>query len=239
MDIIVLHGWGSSSKRWEAVKSFLEAKGHKVYIPDLPGFGENPPPARAWSVEDYAEWVKKWSEEEGLADFCLVGYSFGGGVAAVFAAKYPSKVLALVLIGAAIIRRKTAKKYVYLVLSKIGKAFFSVPVLSSFRHLAQRFLYKLIGVNDYVRATLTSQVMKETFQKTVATDLQGYLSDIAAPTLLIWGDKDKATPVGDASLIRKQIAHSRLEIIEGAGHRLHMHCPEKVAAAIITFLLSL
>src|SRR3989338_2017308 len=118
--IIILHGWGSSSKRWERVRESLERKGCKVFVPDLPGFGENPPPLNPWSVEDYVEWVKDFSEKNNLTDFVLVGHSFGGGVAAIFAAKYPQKIEKLVLVAAAIIRRKTLRKHVYLFLSKAG-----------------------------------------------------------------------------------------------------------------------
>ena len=40
--ILILHGWGSCAKNWEQVKELLEKKEYKVFIPDLPGFGNNP-----------------------------------------------------------------------------------------------------------------------------------------------------------------------------------------------------
>ena len=50
--ILILHGWGSQAKNWQKVKEGLEKVGYKVFVPDLPGFGENTPLERAWITED-------------------------------------------------------------------------------------------------------------------------------------------------------------------------------------------
>lgn len=234
--IVILHGWGSSSKRWEMVKQSLGEKGYSVFVPDLPGFGDNPPPQNSWGVEDYAEWVKKWSEEQNLAGFCLVGHSFGGSIAALFTAKYSEKVAKLILVAPAIRRRKTFKTYAFFIISKLGRVVFSFPLLSFFYPLFQRILYKVIGVSDYLVASLRSPIMKETFQKIIAEDLSPYLSRISAQTLLIWGDKDRITPLSDAYFIKQRLKNANLEIIRGARHSLNIEAPEKLAEIIDTFL---
>ncbi|KKU86709.1 MAG: hypothetical protein A2667_02915 [Candidatus Wildermuthbacteria bacterium RIFCSPHIGHO2_01_FULL_47_27] len=234
--ILILHGWGSSAKRWEAVKQFLEKMGCSVFVPDLPGFGESAEPECPWSVEDYAEWVGQWAEKYGLARFCLAGHSFGGGVAAVFAAKYPEKVDKLILIAAAIKRRKTIKRHIFLVIGKTGGWVFSLPLLSFLYPLFRKVLYKIIGVPDYLIAVSRSQVIKETFRKIVAEDLSLFLPRISAPTMLVWGDKDEATPLSDAHFIKQQLRNANLKIIQGAGHRLNFEAPEKVAEIIGEFL---
>ena len=43
--ILILHGWGSCAKNWDKVKKLLEKRGYKVFVPDLPGFEQNPSPA--------------------------------------------------------------------------------------------------------------------------------------------------------------------------------------------------
>ncbi len=234
--IVVLHGWGSRALNWKSTKTLLEQKGFEVFIPDLPGFGEHPGLDRAWSITDYIEWVKKWSEEQSLVNFCLVGHSFGGGIAAVFAAKYPEKIIKLILVAPAIRRRKTIKKYLFLLISKIGKAIFSFSPLSYFYPLFQKILYKIIGVSDYLAATLRSPMAKETFQKIISEDLSSHLSHISTPTLLIWGDKDMATPLSDAYFIKGKLQNADLKIIQGVRHRLNVECPEKLAEIISGFL---
>ena len=72
--------------------------GYKVFVPDLPGFGENTPLERAWITEDYIDWIKNFAVNNSLERFFLVGHSFGGGLAAVFSAQFPEQVEKLILL---------------------------------------------------------------------------------------------------------------------------------------------
>ena len=49
-------------------------------------------------------------------------------------------------------------------------------------------------------------------------DLTNLLPKIKQEVLLIWGDKDTATPLSDAKLMEKSIPHNGLVVLEGAGH---------------------
>ena len=49
-------------------------------------------------------------------------------------------------------------------------------------------------------------------------DLHKWLHRVSVPTLIVWGDNDKAMPVGYAAAWRDLIPNSRLEIIENCGH---------------------
>jgi len=60
--------------------------------------------------------------------------------------------------------------------------------------------------------------MKITFKNIVNEDLKPYLKNIKSRTLLIWGDKDDATPVKDAYIMNKYIKDSELIVLEGATH---------------------
>src|SRR3989344_6646864 len=81
--MIVLHGWGSNSARWEKVAELLGEKNIQVFVPDLPGFGQTPEPKTAWDLNNYVEWVKEFSEKipELNHGFFLLGHSFGGSLA--------------------------------------------------------------------------------------------------------------------------------------------------------------
>jgi len=235
--ILILHGWGSSSKNWQKVKDSLEQKGYKVFVPDLPGFGEEPPPQKPCSVEDYADWVNQWAEKHNLSKFCLVGHSFGGGVAAVFAAKYHQKVEKLVLVSAAIVRQRTLKQYLFFLVSKIAATIFLLPPLSHFRLAAQKLLYRSIGVKDYYRLVrkLSTPAMKETFKKIIREDLRKHLPYISCPTLILWGEKDRLTPLSQARLIAENAPSFQLKILQGRGHALNLEAPEELAEKIHQF----
>jgi pimeloyl-ACP methyl ester carboxylesterase len=235
--ILILHGWGSRAKNWQKVKEGLEERGHKVFLPDLPGFGENSLPGKSWSGEDYLSWIGDFCERNNLSQFVLAGHSFGGGLAVRFVNAYPQKVKKLVLIGAKIQRHKTVKYYLGLGLSYLGKVIFSVPGISWLQPLGRKILYRFIGVSDYQKLeTEKSLVMKETFKRVVGDDLTPFLPAIKVPTLIIWGEKDLFTPLNDAYLIKREIAGSELEIIRGQGHSLNFKAPEILTEKIDNFI---
>lgn len=232
--ILILHGWGASSKSWTRVKELLGNQGYKVYVPDLPGFGSNPAPPRAWSVDNYVGWVRDFCEKQGLSRFFLLGHSFGGRLAIKFAVKYPEKLKGLILVATAgVTKRKSLRNFLFLFLTKIGTGPFSLSILNQFKPLAQKVIYKLAGSRDYLFA---QGLMKETMKRVIAEDLKPYLSKITITTLIIWGEKDKITPLADAYLIKKEIPNSTLEIIPQIGHRLNFDAPEILTGKILNFI---
>jgi hypothetical protein len=68
---------------------------------------------------------------------------------------------------------------------------------------------------DYAAASLQ---MRPTLVKLVNSDLREMLPQIVAPTLLIWGDEDTATPLSDGELMEQLIPDAGLVVFEGAGH---------------------
>lgn len=235
--VLILHGWGSSSKRWALVKEILEKDGISVFVPDLPGFGSEASPPQPWSTEDYAQWVNQWIEKHNLDSFYLVGHSFGGGIALILAAKYPHKIKKLILVSAAIFRTRTLKQRLIIFLAKIGKVIFNLPILSFFKGWAQKIIYKISGVRDYYKLVLKKDpILKETFKKIIKENLNKYLTEISQPTLIIWGDKDKMTPVKEAFLIKNQISNCQLKILTNKGHALNLEAPTELAYYISKFI---
>jgi pimeloyl-ACP methyl ester carboxylesterase len=71
------------------------------------------------------------------------------------------------------------------------------------------------GSADYRNAT---PIMRQCLVKAVNEDLTELLPKIKQDTLLIWGDKDTATPIEDARLMEEKIPSSGLAVLKGAGH---------------------
>lgn len=78
--------------------------------------------------------------------------------------------------------------------------------------------------------------MRQTLVKVVNEDLRAYLPGIQAPTLLIWGEKDTATPVSDAKIIEQEIPDAGLCVIRGAGHFAFVERPFEVHVILNNFL---
>ena len=219
---LILHGWGSCSDKWQRVGDLLAQKGLKVIIPDLPGFGQSEKPKNAWDIDDYCDFVGEFVRALGLEKFSLLGHSFGGALAVKFSLKFPEKIDKLFLVGAAVVRKKTFKNK----LLKFISRFFKIKN-SFFRKLFYR-------KSDYLSI---EGVMRDTYLKIIAEDLSGVLSQVQVPTVIIWGEKDDITSLSDAHKINSKIQNSKLEIIPGAGHNLHLEAPEELGGRASQWLL--
>lgn len=227
---IILHGWGSGSDRWTKEAEIISKQGYRVIIPDLPGFAESGKLTRPWTVNDYVSWFEEFARLLEIQDFYLLGYSFGGALAAKIAVKYPQRVKKLFLVAAAVIRKKTAKKGFLAKASKFVKFFYFLPYYAFFRKAVYKFI---IRKSDYV---YTEGIMKQTYLNAVADDLSHHLSFIRVPTIIIWGDKDQSVPLDNARIINEKVKNSELIIIEGADHLIHKTMPELLAEKVLNSL---
>lgn len=229
-----MHGWDSSSEKWQKVAEILADNGFQVVIPDLPGFGgKSGSPLSPWSVGDYLELVVKFVERIKCQKPFLFGHSFGGRIAIKFGAVYPEKISGLILCAAGgIISRKRMKVKIFYFLAKLGKVFFSMPIIKGLRGFVRRAFYRLAGARDYLKA---SPIMKEAMKKIISEDLAPFLSQISLGTLIIWGKKDKILSISDAHLMKEKIPNSNLIIMEDIGHAPHLEAPEKLAKIILNW----
>ena len=228
--VLILHGWGSCAKNWDRVKELLENQGCKVFVPDLPGFGETPPPPKPWSVDDYTDWVKDFCEKNNLSQIFLLGHSFGGSVAVKFSIKYPKRIKKLILVDSAGIRRKRLKKEIQKKVAHFLNNFSFLPFYGFVRKIAYKILFRH---SDYL---LTEGVMKETYLNVTKEDISNIFSNISVPTLLIWGKKDNITPLRHAHFMKEKISGVELEIIPNVKHNPHREAPEILSEKVLNFI---
>ncbi len=200
----------------------------------MPCFGDEPCPKEVWGIKDYADFVIKKVKDLNLIKPVLLGHSFGGQVAAYLAATAPQLISRLILSGASAIRpERNLKRASFSLMAKTGKIFFSLPLLKNFSAPAQKFLYKLADSPDYGQ---TSGLKREIFKKITRQDLTQELKLINTPTLIVWGTLDSYVPLANGKKIAALIPNSRLEIIPGGKHGLHLQMPEKLYQIIKKFL---
>ena len=230
--ILILHGWGSRAENWSQVKELLEREGYKVFAPDLPGFGKNPPLSRPWAIDDYVEWLNDFCEKNNLSQFFLLGHSFGGAISLKFSLKCPEKVKKMFLVASSGIRRKNLKKKIFKKIANFSKFFSFFPFYPLFRKIFYKIIIKK---SDY---PYTEGIMKETYLKVINEDLSFLFSQVSVPTIIIWGEKDDVLPVENAYFMNQKIKNSNLIIIAGANHDLERKVPEILTEKIKEFLKS-
>ena len=96
---ILVHGSMHGRWCWHKLVPLLEAQGHRVLAPDLPGMGEDPTPLSEVTMSTWAECIARLSREAG-EQVILVGHSRGGTVISEAAELAPQSMLGLVYLAA-------------------------------------------------------------------------------------------------------------------------------------------
>lgn len=231
--LILMHGWGCDHTTVRSI-AVTAAQTHTVYNMDFPGFGGSQEPAEVWGVELYTRLIEDLVRKEGLERPVLIGHSFGGRVSILYASR--NEVDKVVLVDAAGIKPKRSLKYYLKVYSfKAGKRFWELLLgKEKAQERVDRMRAKR-GSSDYAGA---SPMMRRILSKVVNEDLTDRLPLISAPTLLIWGENDTATPIADAKKMSRLIPGSGLVSFPGCGHYSFLDNPIQFRAVLSSFLKS-
>jgi pimeloyl-ACP methyl ester carboxylesterase len=166
----------------------------------------------------------------------LVGHSNGGRIAIKLniLENLPFNINKNILIDSAGIKAKLSfYKKLRIKLFKILKKLSTITFVKNLFPNLESDLKNKFGSSDYNNA---SPIMKETLVKLVNEDLTDKLNKINVPTLLIWGDKDTATPLSDAKIMNKNIKDSGLVIYENCSHFSFVENREKTILVFKSFL---
>lgn len=213
--VLILHGWGASIEAVAPIARCMRAIGFRTVSMDFPGFGKSDAPKEPWGVRQYADVTREFMRRLQLEGCDVICHSFGGRVVIMLASEEPALFNRLVLVDAAGVRPKRgikyyAKTYAY----KLGHALAKIGFIDRLFGLSKK--QRDAGSEDY--RALKSVVMRKTFVNVVNEDLSPRLDRIRNDTLLVWGDRDEATPMWMAKVMEKRIKRSGLAVLEGAGH---------------------
>jgi pimeloyl-ACP methyl ester carboxylesterase len=226
--VLVLHGWGSKISSWNRFFELADKSNFTYYFVEMPGFGDSPNPPAEWGVDDYKEFIQSFIKSQQESIQYLLVHSFGGRVA-IKLLNEPHGFLKAIFVGAAGVKPRLPfhKRLV----KKISPIFKSIAK----SNFIKRILYKLLGATDYANAQGT---MKGTFIKVIDEDLTGLLPNINIPIQLVWGKRDSYTPLSMAKKMNQLIPDSKLIILKGARHGVHMQTPQKLASITSEFFNS-
>ena len=251
--LLLLHALGESAFDWRWVLPDL-ASTHRVYAPDLPGFGESAKPLGDYSPSFFARFVAAFLDALEVERAAVVGNSLGGLVALRLALSEPSRVEALGLVDSAGLGREVnyalrhptlpgqgelAIAWGKTPLGATGRAWLRVPLLFARPECVpaewleeQQRLTQLPGFLEAVVSALRAHI-----------DLRGQrevllekLPQLQMPTLIIWGSSDQIFPESQAKEAVSRLERGTLELVPECGHLPHIERPDDFLAALNPFL---
>lgn len=220
--VVILHGWGLRGSVYQKLVALLQKRGHRVFAPDLPGFGNEPLVHPSMAVDDYVVFVRSFMKKKRIKKPVVIGHSFGGRVAVKLAYRFPQEVNRIVLTGVPLTRdRSLPKKFWYIGAVVFGVVFSNFP--QSVKNSLRKILYTMVGEWDYYKAGKLKQV----FKNVVGEEMLPYLERISVPSILVWGENDMMT----------RVPHRKVTVVPRAGHTLPYQQPEAFVKAIGKFLV--
>ncbi|NRQ40151.1 4-carboxymuconolactone decarboxylase [Nonomuraea sp. NN258] len=226
---------GTSTRLWEPQLAAL-ARTFRVIRYDLPGHGDRPDAAGAGhpvTVDDLAAQVLELADHLGLDGFHYAGVSIGGAIGATLAVGHPGRIRSLALIcssarfGEPSMWRERAElvrsEGTGPLLAGTARRWFSGPP-------HQPLLDDLKSADPAAYAACCDAL--------ATYDLRGRLAEITAPTLVVAGRDDPATPPAHARELADGIGDATLVEIPGAAHLAGVDQPGRVTAALLAHLPS-
>jgi pimeloyl-ACP methyl ester carboxylesterase len=252
--VMFIHGLTGSHRNWADLVGQLQGD-HRVLAPDLFGHGASDKLLGDYSLGAHAATLRDLLDRLEIDRVTLVGHSFGGGIAMQFCYLFPERVERLVLVasgglgrsvspllraatlpGAAVVLPLIASDWVRGRVEGAGRMLTSrgwrassdtTEIWRGFTSLAdadsrRAFLATTRGVIDPGGQTVTAH--------------DHLPMAIQAPTLVVWGTKDRMIPAWHATTAHQVIADCRVVLFEGAGHFPHLDQPERFANLLSDFI---
>lgn len=206
--LLLLHGWGADGRVFAALQNRYKER-FDVISADFPPFGLSGTLNKDYTVTDYKNLVLSLLDYLEIEKTDIICHSFGGRVAAKLACGNPQRVNKIIFCASAgIIKRKTPKFYINKILFSAAKLLVKLKFINKTR-LKRFYSADYIALPDN---------MKKTFVNIINEDLTPDIKNIRQPAVLIWGDKDRETPLYMAKLFNRYIKGSRLYVLKGCGH---------------------
>jgi pimeloyl-ACP methyl ester carboxylesterase len=238
--LVLLHGLGGNTANWAFNVPALAQK-FRIVVPDQIGFGRSDKPFINYRIATYVDFLDKFLSELKIERASLVGNSMGGWVAASYAIKYPARVERVVLADAA--GFAPPKEFNLSELSGLNPS-----TRDEMRRLATLVFYnKALFTSDAAVDVMLAARMSAgdgyTIERLVESIyrgedmLDGRLSALKQPTLILWGREDGLTPFArEGERFKQGIPHAQLVIFEQCGHVPQVEKAAEFNAAVLKFL---
>lgn len=258
--VVLVHGIANTSASFVDTPDLLaERLGVRVVAPDLFRRGASHEIDTDTSLGGRAALIRDLLVALHIPSATLIGHSLGGGVSLQFSYLFPRRVERIILVASGGLGREVSPVLRYATLP--GSELFLSLLDSKLARRASHAVDKSIDVAaalapDHFRpshkettrsfSSLADAALRASFVSTARHVLDRNGQRISAldrlylaghvPVMLIHGSKDRIIPLSHSERGHAELSHSRLEVIEGAGHFPHLDEPDLFLDLVGDFL---
>lgn len=234
--IVLVHGLGGRAEDWINLMPQLVRGGRRIYALDLLGYGRSARPRNAdYSIPEEARIVENFIATQHLEQSDLAGWSMGGWIALRVALDQPALVRRLIVYDSAGLRFALPFDVALFWPENAARLAKLNDLLSPGRgpHIPafiEDDLLRSIRRNGWVPQRSVQSMM------TGQDLLDGKLSQLKMPLLIVWGRQDQITPLSVGYAIHAETPQSVLEIYDGCGHLAPRDCTDRIGPNTLRFL---
>jgi 3-oxoadipate enol-lactonase len=218
---------------------------YQVVLIDSPGHGDSEALHRNFTMEDCAFCLTQILDALQIKDCVLLGNSWGGMMGGVFAALYPERARAAVLMNCTASAVGLGQKLEFLAMTEVLRRCKRFPMF-----MARRAVIAFAGktteqtkpeVVAFIRETVSAVNPRSVHWAICSvvpyrTDHRAQLRDIRCPVLVLAGEEDRTFPVPETKAMADAIPGSQFIVLPRIGHLAALEAPEVVNDVIDKFL---
>lgn len=237
--VAMLHGVGSSASTWNQLRAHLGDNLLIVAI-DYRGHGASAPDAGPLEVSTFVGDHLRVLDELGIESAHVIGFSVGAIFAQAIAVSHPERTRSIILLNSIAGRTEAEQSRA---LARLEVIRTTPPAESAAGSIRRWFTADFIAARpDLVAAeqAIVSAVdhpsYAATYQVLATTEVIGEAHRVSVPTLIVTGELDEGSTPAMSTRLHERIGDSRLVVVPGVKHYLHIERAAELAAVITEFL---
>ncbi|MBK9033078.1 MAG: alpha/beta fold hydrolase [Myxococcales bacterium] len=241
--VVMLHGYGASIDLWRPVQDALAAH-HRVIAVDLKGFGWSSRPPGDYSPAAEAELVWHLLDQLGVDQVSIVGHSWGSSVSLAMVLAQPARVRRIALYAAYVYDEQLPSFFRWARIGGLGEVLFALHYQNNAedriglayhdaRFITQARVEHVLA--ELARPGTTAAALAAARDQRFTAMSRRY-HEITQPTLLLWGDDDRVTPLTYGQRLVGTLADARLNVYPACGHIPMVEAATATTRDLVEFL---
>ncbi|MCJ1886652.1 alpha/beta fold hydrolase [Pseudomonas sp. LA21] len=224
--VLFIHGSGPGASGHSNFKQNypdFAAAGHRVLVPDLPGYGASDKPETDYTLDFFVDAMFGLLDALDIPRCTLVGNSLGGAIAMKMALDQPQRIARLVLMAPGGLMEKEQYYLQMEGIQKMGAAFANGELndADGMRRLLSLQLFDASQISDETvneRVAVVKEQPRCVLTRMQVPNLASQVAQLSCPILGFWGMNDKFCPSSGAQTLMDACSNIRFVLLSECGH---------------------